>query len=103
MPVLGATDYMHLFGLVALGHMWARMATVAGGEDRGGGGALNGRPISSPAAPSWSALPETALRLARITAGADTLCHAGGGLLTANSSSKPESRSATSSQSAYIL
>ena len=25
----GATDYMHLFGLVAMGHMWARMAKAA--------------------------------------------------------------------------
>src|SRR5207302_4250172 len=25
----GATDYMHLFGLVALGYMWARMADAA--------------------------------------------------------------------------
>ena len=25
----GATDYMHLFGLVALGYMWARMAEAA--------------------------------------------------------------------------
>jgi hypothetical protein len=24
-----ATDYLHLFGLVALGYMWARMAAVA--------------------------------------------------------------------------
>jgi acyl-CoA dehydrogenase len=24
----GATDYMHLFGLVTLGYMWARMAKV---------------------------------------------------------------------------
>ena len=24
-----ATDYMHLFGLVAMGYMWARMAKVA--------------------------------------------------------------------------
>ena len=25
----GATDYMHLFGLVALGYMWARIAEAA--------------------------------------------------------------------------
>ena len=28
----GATDYMHLFGLVALGYMWARMAEAAGAK-----------------------------------------------------------------------
>ena len=25
----GSTDYMHLFGLVALGYMWARIAEAA--------------------------------------------------------------------------
>ncbi len=25
----GSTDYMHLFGLVALGYMWGRMAAAA--------------------------------------------------------------------------
>ena len=25
----GSTDYMHLFGLVALGYMWAQMAEAA--------------------------------------------------------------------------
>ncbi len=32
----GSTDYMHLFGLVALGYMWARMAEAAlrAGEGR---------------------------------------------------------------------
>ena len=30
----GATDYMHLFGLVALGYMWARIAVAANEQDR---------------------------------------------------------------------
>jgi acyl-CoA dehydrogenase len=71
----GATDYMHLFGLVALGHMWARIAVaakrkIAAGDPRAEalradlliGGAFMERQM-----------PETAVRLARITAGADTL------------------------------
>ena len=35
----GATDYMHLFGLVALGYMWARMAKAAQDEDCAASGA----------------------------------------------------------------
>ena len=30
----GSTDYMRLFGLVALGFMWAQMAKAASGEAR---------------------------------------------------------------------
>ena len=33
-----STDYMHLFGLVALGYMWARMAKVAQDKLANGGG-----------------------------------------------------------------
>src|SRR5579871_3239569 len=58
-----ATDYLHLFGLVALGHMWAKIAAAgAPPEDLAIGRAFVAR-----------TLPETALRLARITAGADGL------------------------------
>ena len=32
----GSTDYMHLFGLVALGYMWCRMALAAQGKLEGG-------------------------------------------------------------------
>ena len=35
----GATDYMHLFGLVALGYMWARIAKAAQAEARASGAA----------------------------------------------------------------
>ena len=31
----GSTDYMHMFGLVALGYMWARMAAAARDEAQG--------------------------------------------------------------------
>ena len=58
-----ATDYLHLFGLVALGQMWAKIAAAgAPADDLAIGRAFVAR-----------TLPETALRLARITAGADGL------------------------------
>jgi alkylation response protein AidB-like acyl-CoA dehydrogenase len=68
----GAYDYMHLFGLVALGYMWARMAEAA----------LAKMPNADGAAPRYNAklvsarffmqrmLPETATHLARIQSGA---------------------------------
>ncbi len=68
----GATDYMHLFGLVALGYMWCRIAEAA----------LAKMPKANGQAARYSAklatarffmermLPETATRLARIQAGA---------------------------------
>jgi hypothetical protein len=66
----GAYDYMHLFGLVALGYMWARIAEAALAK------------MSHDAEPAMKAklvtarffvermLPETATHLARIQAGA---------------------------------
>jgi Sec-independent protein translocase protein TatA len=68
----GASDYMHLFGLVALGYMWCRIAEAA----------LAKMPKANGQAARYSAklvtarffmermLPETATRLARIQAGA---------------------------------
>lgn len=68
----GATDFMHLFGLVALGYMWARIAKAALAKQ------------AEDAAPRWAAklttgrffmermLPETGLRLVRIKAGSET-------------------------------
>ncbi|MCC2110880.1 MAG: acyl-CoA dehydrogenase C-terminal domain-containing protein, partial [Hyphomicrobiales bacterium] len=71
----GSTDYMHLFGLVALGYMWARILKAVE-EQRGSGN----RPDSFYDAKVTTAkfffermLPETGLRLARITAGADSM------------------------------
>jgi len=68
----GATDYLHLLGLVALGHMWGRIAaaTHARGEAASEGekaDLLFGRAFME------RAMPETALRLARITTGADAI------------------------------
>jgi alkylation response protein AidB-like acyl-CoA dehydrogenase len=69
----GATDYMHLFGLVALGYMWARMAEVAqqklaagadGAADRLNAKLVTGRFFVE------RLLPETGAHLARIQAGA---------------------------------
>jgi hypothetical protein len=68
----GAADYMHLFGLVALGYMWCRIAEAA----------IAKLPKANGSAPRYSAklvtarffmermLPETASHLARIQAGA---------------------------------
>jgi acyl-CoA dehydrogenase len=65
----GATDYMHLFGLVALAYMWAKIvkATLAGTPSAAAKARLTcGKFFLE------RMLPETGLRLARITAGADT-------------------------------
>ncbi|MGH6790391.1 MAG: acyl-CoA dehydrogenase C-terminal domain-containing protein [Pseudolabrys sp.] len=68
----GSYDYMHLFGLVALGYMWCRIAEAA----------IARLPKANGSAPRYSAklvtarffmermLPETAAHLARIQAGA---------------------------------
>jgi alkylation response protein AidB-like acyl-CoA dehydrogenase len=66
----GATDYMHLFGLVALGYMWCRIAEAAkakagnGGSDRMAAKLTTGRFFVE------RMLPATATHLARIKAGA---------------------------------
>ena len=68
----GSTDYMHLFGLVALGYMWCKIAEAA----------IAKLPKANGSAPRYSAklitarffmermLPETASHLARIQSGA---------------------------------
>jgi acyl-CoA dehydrogenase len=66
----GSTDYMHLFGLVAVGYMWARMAKAASVRDD------DPRARAKLATARFFAerlLPETGMRLARITAGADSV------------------------------
>ncbi|GLK76648.1 acyl-CoA dehydrogenase [Methylopila jiangsuensis] len=71
----GASDYMRLFGLVALGFMWARIARTA--LDRKADGA---RPAAEMDAKLTLGrffmereLPETAARLAALSAGADAV------------------------------
>jgi acyl-CoA dehydrogenase len=71
----GAYDYMHLFGLVALGYMWARMAKVAEARKASGNGIaarmdaklLTGRFFME------RMLPEAGTLLARVAAGSDTM------------------------------
>ncbi|MCY1708200.1 acyl-CoA dehydrogenase C-terminal domain-containing protein [Pannonibacter sp. SL95] len=70
----GSTDYMHLFGLVALAYMWAQIAKaaqdkIAAGEDKERYEAklVFGRFFME------RTLPETAAHLARISTGADTM------------------------------
>jgi acyl-CoA dehydrogenase len=71
----GSTDYMHLFGLVVLGYMWAKMAKAANESLASGSGdadyfknkLLTGRFFME------KIMPETALRKIRIEAGADSV------------------------------
>jgi acyl-CoA dehydrogenase len=72
----GSTDYMHLFGLVVLGYMWAKIAKAANDALAAGGSAqdeylrnklLTGRFYME------KIMPETALRKGRIEAGADSI------------------------------
>ncbi len=69
----GATDYMHLLGLVALGYMWARIveaakARLASGAD-GASERMNAKLVTGRFFVERM-LPETATHLARIKAGA---------------------------------
>ena len=69
----GATDYMHLFGLVAMGYMWARMAKVALEKKARGdadAGAMDAK-LTTGRFYMERLMPETASRLACIATGAD--------------------------------
>lgn len=72
----GSTDYMHLFGLVVLGYMHAKMAKVANDELAKGGSSredfLRNKLITARFFMD-KLMPETALRKARIETGADTM------------------------------
>ena len=68
----GATDYMHLFGLTALGYMWSMIARTAlekqaEGDERMATKLVTGRFFME------RMMPETSTRLAAITAGGDTV------------------------------
>ena len=72
----GSTDYMHLFGLVALAYMWAQMAKAAqdklkaganGAEERMKAKLITGKFFME------RVLPEHATHLKRIQTGADTM------------------------------
>jgi hypothetical protein len=69
----GATDYMHLFGLVALGYMWCLIAEAAKAKGGGGGDGAADRMSQRLATGRFfmeRMLPATATHLARIKAGA---------------------------------
>ncbi len=72
----GATDYMHMFGLVVLGYMWARIAKAAqlklkAGAD--GDASLMESKLATARFFMQRLLPETGAQLARITSGADAV------------------------------
>jgi 3-(methylsulfanyl)propanoyl-CoA dehydrogenase len=69
----GATDYMHLMGLVALGYMWCRIAAGASTKLTADLNDPDGRMAAKLVTARFfmeRMLPETATRLARIEAGA---------------------------------
>ncbi|MCC0044337.1 MAG: acyl-CoA dehydrogenase C-terminal domain-containing protein [Brucellaceae bacterium] len=71
-----STDFMHLFGLVALGYMWAQMAKSAQdklADGANGASAFLENKLTTAAFFMDRLMPETATRLARISAGADSM------------------------------
>ncbi len=72
----GSTDYMHLFGLVALGYMWARIARVANARlAEGAEGRDDFYNTKLTLGRYWMEriMPETSAHLARISSGSDTM------------------------------
>ena len=70
----GSTDYLHMFGLVALGYMWVRMAAAANeklkadaSDARMSAKLITGRFFME------RLLPETAAQLVRIQSGAASM------------------------------
>jgi hypothetical protein len=61
----GSNDFLHLFGHVAFGLLWARMAKAA----RAGSSEFHAAKLAT-GATTWRQLPATALHLARIRSGA---------------------------------
>jgi len=71
----GSYDYMHLFGLVALGFMWAQIAKAALADLAQGKGRAEAMEAKLLTGKYFMEriMPETGVRLARISAGADVL------------------------------
>ncbi len=71
----GSNDYLHLFGLVALGYMWGQMAEVAAEKlaNGGAGDAFYEAKLITARHFIERVLPESAVHLARVEAGAATL------------------------------
>jgi len=69
----GATDYMHMFGLVALGYMWCRIAeaAIASAKTNGAGQRMSAK-LTTARFFMERMLPETAAHFARIQSGADS-------------------------------
>ncbi len=68
-----STDYMHLFGLVALGYMWGRMVKTAHEKPGSEAEAFYENKLVTGRYFMERVMPETTTRLARISAGADTM------------------------------
>jgi acyl-CoA dehydrogenase len=72
----GAHDYMHMFGLVALGYMWCRIVAAAGSKLAAGANGAT-EPMSAKLVTARffmeRMLPETAAQLARIQSGAASM------------------------------
>ena len=72
----GSTDYMHLFGLVALGYMWALQVKAAQAKLKEGANGSTERLQTKLVTARYfmeRELPETSAHLARISTGADTI------------------------------
>jgi hypothetical protein len=72
----GATDYMHLFGLVALAFMWAQIAKAAQARLAAGADGAQAQLQAKLVTGRFfmeRMLPETAAQLARIQAGAGSV------------------------------
>jgi 3-(methylsulfanyl)propanoyl-CoA dehydrogenase len=72
----GSTDYMHLFGLVALGYMWSRIAKAANEklkDGANGDAAFYETRLTLGRYFMERTMPETAAHLARISSGADAM------------------------------
>ncbi|TXM96978.1 acyl-CoA dehydrogenase [Methylobacterium sp. WL122] len=67
----GATDYMHLLGLVAMGYMWGRIAKAANAKLAELPARMDAK-LATGRFYMERVLPETAMRLVRIKAGADS-------------------------------
>ena len=68
----GATDYMHLLGLVAMGYMWARIAKAALARQAEAASDAMAAKLVVGRFYMERMLPETATRLVRIKAGSET-------------------------------
>jgi alkylation response protein AidB-like acyl-CoA dehydrogenase len=70
-----STDYMHLFGRVALGYVWARIAKAALAKKAADPSQASRMDAKLTVGKFYMErmMPETALRLARLTTGADTM------------------------------